>query len=127
MANQNPIFKIAFPPGMPLLNANDRVHWSKRAKTSADLRLLGRSEAQWRAIPHLGKVRIRVTYYPPNNRRRDSPNVLFATSKPLIDGIVDAGVLKDDSDKYVRGLELIPGDHVVRDGQVVMEIWEVDE
>jgi crossover junction endodeoxyribonuclease RusA len=112
---------------MPLLNCNDRDHWSKRAKTAALLRQIGRDEVERNEIPCLDKVRIRVTFYPPNNRRRDSPNVLFATSKPIIDGIVDAGVLKDDSDKFVRGLELVPGDHVVPAGQVVLEIWEVEE
>src|SRR5215472_4506223 len=90
-------FKIEFPAGMPLLNANDRTHWSKRAHVTSDLRMTARNLASH--LPHLGKVRIRITFYPPNNRRRDSPNVLFPTSKALIDGIVDAGVLKDDSDK----------------------------
>ena len=112
---------------MPLLNVNDHhSHWSQRAKTVKALRKLAKDEFTWRDIPKMEKVKIRVTFYPPNNRRRDSPNVLYATSKPLIDGIVDSGVLKDDSDKIVRGIELVPGDRVVRDGQIVLEIWEVD-
>lgn len=116
-------FKIEFPAGMPLLNANDRTHWSKRAHLTSDIRMLSRNLSGH--IPRLECVKIRVTFYPPNNRRRDSPNVLFPTSKAIIDGIVDAGVLKDDSDRFVKSLELIPGDRVIRDGQVVVELIEV--
>lgn len=109
---------------MPLLNVNDhKSHWSKKANITSTLRMTARNLAC--NIPPLGKVKIRAILYPPDNRRRDSPNALFATSKPLIDGIVDAGVLSDDNDRVVKSLELMPGDHVVRGGQVVLEIEEI--
>lgn len=118
----NRVFKIEFPPGMPLLNANDRLHWTKRAHLTSDIRVLSRNLSSH--IPRMDKVKIRATYYPPNNRRRDMSN-LFLTVKAAVDGFVDSGVLKDDSDKYVRGHELVPGDHIVKDGQLVIEIWEI--
>jgi crossover junction endodeoxyribonuclease RusA len=76
-------------------------------------------------IPRLEKVRIRVYYRPPDNRRRDSSNVTFPSSKAAIDGLTDAGVLRDDNDKVVRELVLLPDDQVVRGGQLVIEIEEM--
>lgn len=125
MANR--CFKIKFPPGMMLLSANDhRMHWSKRAKIAALWRRTAKNEAEWRDIPHLDKVEITLWLYPRDNRKRDSPNFLYYTSKFCIDGLVDAKILTDDNDKIVRGLHLLPGDHVVKGGQVVMGIVEVD-
>lgn len=118
-------FELKFPPGMPVLSANDRLSWRKKAQITASLRMIGRAEASSRNFPKFTCVRIKVIYYPPDNRRRDTPNVAFATSKPLIDGIVEAGLLKDDSDRIVKSLELVPGDHVVRGGQIVIKIEEV--
>jgi crossover junction endodeoxyribonuclease RusA len=120
----NRTFKIEFPAGMPLLNANDRIHWSKRAHLTSDIRMLSRNLSSH--IPRLEKVKIRAIYYPPNNRRRDMSNI-FLSVKAAVDGLVDSGVLKDDSDRYVRGHELLPGDHVVKNGQLVIEIVEVVE
>lgn len=37
------------------------------------------------------------------NKKRDLDNICFA-KKFILDGLVDAGVLKGDSQKYVRGL-----------------------
>ncbi len=118
-------FKIEFPPGTALLNVNQRNHWSKNAKVTAGLRQLSFLLA--RGITRLEKARIRATYYPPDNRRRDSSYVLYLSPKPIIDGIVDAGILSDDCDKYMRGLELLPGDCIVKGGQVVIEIIEVED
>lgn len=109
---------------MPLLNANDRVHWTKRAHLTADIRMLSRNLSSH--IPRMDKVKIRATYYPPDNRRRDMSN-LFLTVKAAVDGLVDSGVLKDDSDKYVRGHELLPGDHVVKGGQMIIEVIDVGD
>ncbi|WP_162786781.1 hypothetical protein [Janibacter anophelis] len=40
-------------------------------------------------------------YEPPDRRRRDEDN-LFATLKPLADGLVDAGVVADDTPDLMR-------------------------
>lgn len=118
-------FRIEFPAGIPLLNANVKQHWSKSAPVTRDLRRLSWALAKRQKIPHLERARFTFTYYPPDRRRRDTPNVLYLTSKACIDGFVDAGVLTDDADKYVRGLALLPGDEIVRRGQVVADIEEV--
>jgi len=108
---------------MELMNANDRPHWSKRAKTSALIRAAARELSK--GIPSLGKVKIRAVYYAPDNRRRDVSN-LFPSVKCAVDGIVDSGVLPDDSDRFVVSLEMIRGDHNIRGGQLVVEILPVE-
>lgn len=127
-------YVLEFPPGTLLLTANGRSsknavsagnRWRKREVT-ASLRDMGCRLAKNQGIPRLERVRIRALYFPPDKRRRDAPNLLFHSSKAAIDGIVDAGVLADDADKYVLSLELAPGGHIVRGGQMVIEIIEVD-
>ena len=56
----------------------------------------------------LGKVKnypvvLQVVFYEPNYRR-DLDNVSFAT-KFILDALVKSGVLEDDGQKYVSGLE----------------------
>jgi crossover junction endodeoxyribonuclease RusA len=115
---------VELPVGLQLMNSNDREHWSKRAKVSALIRTAAR--AQCKDIPRLGKVKIRAVYYAPDNRRRDVSN-LFPSVKAAVDGIVDAGVLKDDNDKYVVALEMVRGEYNIPKGQLMIEILPVED
>lgn len=117
------LFTIELPPGVPLLNANDRFHWRTRAHRTQNLRQITAMLARNAGIPRLERVHITGWYHPPNQRRRDVAN-LYPTFKACVDGCVDAGVLEDDSDKYVTGPDMRIG-HVVKHGQIVLEIREV--
>lgn len=46
-------------------------------------------------IPRLERFTAELHYQPRDNRARDGMN-LYATLKPLVDGLIDAGVCKDD-------------------------------
>jgi crossover junction endodeoxyribonuclease RusA len=127
---------IKMPPGTRLINANGRssrnavsgqTHYKARMGVKGHLRSEARRLAIAQKIPQLGRVRIVVTYYAPDNRRRDSSNVSFLSSKACIDGIVDAGVLLDDNDKWVKSLELVRGDRNIPKGQLVIEIIPVED
>lgn len=85
-----------------LINANVRLHWREDRKRSRDLRAVAGWQARAARIPGLTSARIvaRVTW--PDARRRDAHN-LGPTGKHLIDGLVDAGVLPDDSDRHLIG------------------------
>ncbi len=52
--------------------------------------------------PVEGKVEIRFRWLE-ENRRRDPDNVRHG-AKYILDGLVEAGVLQDDSQKYIAGL-----------------------
>ncbi len=118
-------FRLEYPPGTPLFNVNSREHWTKRAKITKDLRELTRVLAK--DIPPMGAIRVRATFFSPDNRRRDAPNVLYFSSKACIDGLVDCHVIVDDNDNYLKSLELCPGARKVPGGQLVIEVIEVDD
>lgn len=85
----------------PPLSMNDRSHWAKKSKVTKDLR----EEAFWRArsakIPTLTKCRVQITWVVPDSRRRDEDNPV-PTAKAVYDGIVDAGVVPDDTPEYME-------------------------
>jgi crossover junction endodeoxyribonuclease RusA len=118
-------YTVKLPVGMQLMNANDRDHWSKRAKVASLIRAVARS--QCKDIPkELRKVRIRAVYFAPDNRRRDVSN-LFPSVKSAVDGLVDAGVIKDDNDKFVVALEMVRGEYNIPGGQLVIEVHPVGD
>jgi crossover junction endodeoxyribonuclease RusA len=95
-----PTWILELPFSKPLnLNEHRRQHWAKKR---ADI-------AQWRegtfwlakaaGIPPCDRVTIQLKYVPADNRRRDPLN-LVAGLKPCEDGLVDAGVIPDDSGKF---------------------------
>ena len=51
-------------------------------------------------IPALVRIVVELHYAPRDSRRRDALN-LVATLKPCEDGIVDAGVVPDDTAEFV--------------------------
>lgn len=117
---------LEFPPGTQLINVNTREHYRTRAKITAALRVMARDLAHCAGIPRMERVKVRAAYFPPDRRKRDSSNVLFLSVKAGIDGLVDAGVLPDDNDKIVRSLELVPGEQIIKGGQMIIEITDDD-
>lgn len=96
---------ICFDKPCALLSLNDRLHWAEK----------GRRSRAWRtataaaAIQVLGppskrrQPRSLVTVTLPvrsNKTKRDAHNY-FATVKPIIDGLVDAGCWPDDDGEWV--------------------------
>jgi crossover junction endodeoxyribonuclease RusA len=120
----NASYLIKLPVGLQLMNANDRDHWTKRAKASSLIRATARGLCK--DFPRLGRVKIKAVYYASDNRRRDVSN-LFPSVKAAVDGIVDAGVIKDDNDKFVVALEMIRGEYNIPGGQLVIEILPVED
>jgi len=115
------------PPGLDLLNANDRSHYRERSKKTERLRD-GAFRAAGKKPVTFGKVKVRCIFRAPDNRRRDTAN-LYPSFKAILDGLVDAGVIKDDNDKYVVSFELLRGENLprVKNGQLIIEIIEVPE
>lgn len=116
-------YTVELPAGLDLLNANDRLHWSAKNRLTQALRQITCTLARNAGIPRLERVHITGWYHPPNQRRRDVAN-LYPTFKACVDGIVDARVVDDDDTKHVTGPDMRIG-HVVKHGQIVLEIREV--
>lgn len=59
-----------------------------------------RDAAEEADIPHFDVIRIEVTPILPDRKIQDT-GACYPTAKAAIDGLVDAGVVDDDSPKYV--------------------------
>lgn len=86
-------------PQSLFLSQNDRLHWRQKAAKTQQLRLLGQAVGSThdrvRTPCHMA---VEIGW--PDKRRRDRSNAA-STAKALIDGIVTAGVLDDDSDAHI--------------------------
>lgn len=89
-----------------LVSANRRIHWAKRSATSRHWRHLAYVTAWGQRIPAVERAHVVVTVRFPDRRRRDVANLHPLLAKPIVDGLVDAGVLPDDSDDYLIGPDL---------------------
>ncbi|TYK45211.1 hypothetical protein [Actinomadura decatromicini] len=117
-------WRVEMPPGQDLLNANDRIHWSKRNRITRQLRSDAHVMARYLKIPGLERARIDAIYEPPDSRRRDAGN-WYPTYKALIDGFVDAGVFADDDHTRVDGPHMSIGAPFPK-GRVVLIITELE-
>lgn len=87
-----------------LLTSNQRLHWATKARHTKVIRDMAWVLAKHARIQSMAAAEIEVEVTWPNrSRKRDSHN-LQPSAKAAIDGFVDAGVLPDDSDKYLRKL-----------------------
>lgn len=84
----------------PWLSSNDRDHWGRRKGLTEYYRHTACQIAKDLDVPTFEMVALDVALAFGDNRRRDAHNYL-PTVKAIIDGLVDAGVLYDDSDRYV--------------------------
>lgn len=102
---------IEFPAPAPLITMNQRHHWHEQRR----LTRLWRAAAHQAAHGHIPPG----TTLPPSivaielpvfGKRRRDPHNYFSTVKPVVDGLVDAGLWDDDTPEWVTTIEpaLIP-------------------
>lgn len=90
---------IWLPYAQPPLNANAmrRMHWRKERQISRGLRSNAHLRARSLNVPKgVPFCTVELHYVPATRRTRDSDN-LWPTLKPLCDGLVDYGLVKDDT------------------------------
>lgn len=88
-------------PAAHWLSSNQRLHWAAKAKHTAWLRTYAAKEAG-DCDTYTRPVRITAHIGYPSNGRAD-PNNAAPTTKALIDGLVESGLLVDDSHEWVLG------------------------
>ncbi|MGW6393286.1 hypothetical protein ACWFR1_22895 [Streptomyces sp. NPDC055103] len=115
-------FRVALPPRLILLNANERPHHHRRAEIT---RVLRRAAAvASRHIPHLERAHIIGVLHPATRGRRDPAN-WYPSFKAVTDGLVDQGVLDDDDHTRVIGPDMRLG-HAVAGARLVLHIRALD-
>ena len=79
------------------LNENHRRHWASVASRRRELRRWAAHLAAATRAPRLGRARVTATV------RLSAHGRWAPTVKPLLDGLVDAGVLPDDDAAHLEG------------------------
>lgn len=92
---------MVVPATLDLLSSNQRLHWAAKAGRVQRLRRWAGFEAKRLEMPHAERVSVTVWVHPGARTRRLDPPNYADTVKAVIDGVVDAGVLPDDSGKHV--------------------------
>ncbi|MFC9769179.1 hypothetical protein [Rhodococcus jostii] len=91
---------IALPWTTPPMSMNDRMHWARKAKLTKQIRDLTKLLVSVNAVPKSDHITIGLHYRPRDNRRRDVDN-LMPVLKACADGVVDAGVVSDDTPEFM--------------------------
>ena len=90
------------------LNRERRSHWTSRADATSAVRQLTMIRARNEELPRLGRVG--VTFQPVMVRRRGplaDTGAHMPTLKAAVDGLRDAGVLVDDTGRYIPALTFL--------------------
>lgn len=100
------------------LSQNDRFFWATNARMVKDIRDGVHWAAKANKVPTgVRHATVQLHYRPAGRSVTDSPN-LTATSKPAIDGLVDAGIVTNDTDAHVT--EVMP---VIDRGPGPRRLW----
>lgn len=105
-----------------VLSLNQRKHWAQASGKRRAIRQLAEQTARFSRAPHLQRARLVIHVAFPDRRRRD-PHNYMATAKPIVDGLVDAGVLPDDDHTHLAGPDMRAAKDLTRKrmGQPVYE------
>jgi len=93
-------WEAILPPGLKLPSLNDRVHWSARNSMFQSVKKAAWAMIRNARVPALSRVTVLLVFDPPDRRRRDADNLAGAL-KACCDAMVAAGVVPDDSSRYV--------------------------
>jgi hypothetical protein len=127
-------FTLTLPTGIPLLNANQRLHHAPRARITDQIRSktmeLCSEDPYIRAAlvtagdqPVMRHAYILGIVHPKKLGRFDPPN-WYPTFKAMVDGLVDAGMIEDDDHTRVIGPDMRPGAKIPG-GRIVLVIQEL--
>jgi crossover junction endodeoxyribonuclease RusA len=87
---------LTFDYPSPPITANQRHHWRKKAALTKQVRAATYLLAKNAQVPAMGRCEVRLAWYVATKHRRDADNVV-PTLKAMCDGLVDAGIVPDDT------------------------------
>lgn len=100
---------ITIPAPVEFINLNQRMHWAKKANLTRAWRSAGLIYAMAADIPrNLARVHITAHIIKPTARQYDVHNLL-PTLKAAVDGLVDYGLIPDDTNNHLVGPDLREG------------------
>lgn len=84
-----------------LITSNMPLHWAQKARKTRVIREMAWVMCKHPKQPHIPAATCDVVVKWSDKRRRDAESIV-PTVKAAIDGCVDAGLLTDDSDQYLK-------------------------
>ncbi len=93
-------YEFDLPWSAPPLSLNHRRHWRANAAKVRQVRDAAHILAKQCGIGPWPRVQVTLHYIPRDKRVRDQENPT-PTLKAVCDGIVDAGIVKDDSPEFM--------------------------
>lgn len=115
---------VSFDWPRPPLSMNYRLHRMAEAKITATVRAEAREAFMW--FGPFERVEVTLTWWVKDRRRRDDENPT-PTLKALCDGLVDAGVVPDDTHEFmVKNMPVIRYEQGCTP-RLVLEVRELTE
>jgi hypothetical protein len=123
---------VTIPAPAEWLNANGRTDRRRQTPARRAWRDAGRLHSRSAKVPHLAKAHIvaELRFAGPN-RRRD-PHNYYPTIKATVDGLIDSGLLPDDSSEYLIGPDVRMGQPLPKTpygpvGELILTITELTD
>lgn len=125
---QSPIqqWTVTIPAPAPWLSANHRTDLRRQTPDRRAWRDAGAIHAKRVQLPKLQHVHVLAVLRFTDKRRRD-PHNYYPTLKALVDGLVDYGLVPDDSHQYLIGPDVRYGPIVASKGygEVVLTVTDL--
>ncbi|MFI8792626.1 hypothetical protein [Streptomyces sp. NPDC055105] len=118
-------WRLELPVNTQLINANQNIHYRRKAELIKALRNTAWATARQHKLPALQRAHIYYVIHPDTKTRRRDPGNWSPSAKAAVDGIVDAGILPDDNRDHLLGPDPRIGDPV-KGGQLVLWITDLD-
>jgi hypothetical protein len=121
-------WELTIPPPARWLNANDRTDLRRQTPDRRAWRDAAGVHALAARLPHLGCAHILAVLRFGDRRKRDVHNY-YPTIKAVVDGLIDYGLLPDDSSEYLIGPDLriglpVPPRRFGQSGELTLTITE---
>lgn len=97
-------YKFIIPGELPTLNEmidEAKIHWNNYREQKEDHTEAVAWEAKRAKLPYIPAVKFEITYF--RKTKAYDPDNIAAGKKFILDGLVEAGVLKNDGWKQVKG------------------------
>ena len=95
-------YEISVPAQLKI-TANQRWHWAKVRQYTNGLREIAALGCKVQGIGYQQeRIDAGLTWFVADKRRRDPDNLVVPMFKALVDGVVDAGVIPDDTSLFVK-------------------------
>ncbi|GAX57246.1 hypothetical protein SO3561_08816 [Streptomyces olivochromogenes] len=119
-------WRLELPAKTKLINANQNLHFRRKAEMVKVIRNAAWTMARHSDIPALQRAHVYFVIHPDTSIKRRDPGNWAPSAKAAVDGLVDAGILPDDNKDHLLGPDPRIGTPV-KGSQLVLWITDLDQ